>query len=474
MFHTSGGQPGKIIVSRGAAAVFAVFLPLAIAAFLPALPQVPPTTRPVAFVADQRLGDRQTLSGNTQYEPTIAVNPLDPGNLVAGFFDWTNTNRVVCRPASTEDGGTTWTVGGPTPLLGDTTFCGDPSIAADLDGRFHYAYFTLTAAGDQAVVVATSSDRGRTFPASTVAVSAVLPSFVDKPYMTVDAWPTSPFKGTIYVTYTTEGPIRIVTSRDGGSTWSAPAPVPEPELVAQDGSIPIVAPDGTAYVFYMTFDGVPGHMGIRFTKSADGGVTWGPVAPVASGLPSPGLFELRNGSPKSATTPGHGFRATSFPTAAAGPDGTLYVAWIDFPNGSCLFPGVFGSPCFDSDVRLSLSRDGGATWSAPVKVSDETDTTDQFFPWIAVHPDGLLSMMWLDKRGDADNGTYNAFYTNTYDGEHFLPNVRVSSVTSTIGSRRFIGDYNGLVATATAVVPVWNDLRFSNDAIFTATGTLGP
>jgi len=109
-----------------------------------------------------------------------------------------------------------------------------------------------------------------------------------------------------------------------------------------------------------------------------------------------------------------------------------------------------------------------------VKVSDESNASDQFFPWMATHPDGLLSIAWLDKRLDPQNVNYDVFYTNTYDGVTFLPNVRVSTATSIIGLNSFIGDYQGLAATSDAVFPVWDDVRLGEVAIFTARGTLAP
>src|SRR5947208_16834257 len=111
---------------------------------------------------------------------------------------------------------------------------------------------------------------------------------------------------------------------------------------------------------------------------------------------------------------------------------TLYVAWVDFPAGSCEYTGFSRPPCENADVRLSLSRDGGESWTEPVKVSDDATATDQFFPWIAVHPDGLLSLAWADKRLDPQNIDYDIFYTN-WRGDGFLPNVRVTSDSSIPG-----------------------------------------
>ncbi len=115
------------------------------------------------------------------------------------------------------------------------------------------------------------------------------------------------------------------------------------------------------------------------------------------------------------------------------------------------------------------------SWSRPVKVSDETNATDQFFPWIAVHPNGLLSLSWQDKRLDPNNVNYDNFYTNTFDGVTFLPNVRVTTQTSLSGNQQSaIFDYDGMAVTADSIIPVWTDMRSGNPDVFTAVGHFVP
>ncbi len=213
---------------------------------------------------------------------------------------------------------------------------------------------------------------------------------------------------------------------------------------------------------------------IQFVKSADGGHAWSTPADVAANLPTPGSFLIKNADPKFGSAASAGLFANSLPTAAVAPDGTLFVAWVDFSRGSCTQLSSALEPCVNADVRLAVSSNDGKSWSAPVKVSDETNATDQFQPWITTHPDGLLSIVWLDKRLDPSNENFDAFYTNTYDGVHFLPNVRVSTATSIIGTNMFIGDYQGIVATADAIFPIWNGVQNGNPAIFTSIGRLAP
>ena len=423
----------------------------------------------------------------SQTEPAIAVNPANNQNLVAGFHDlFPKTQDFVCRVAFTMDGGSTWNLGGATPLENSGDFCSDPAIAADADGDFFYAYLDINFGAQRSdVVVAKSTDGGQTFATFSVAAAGQPDvNFPDKEFIAVDRSAGSANLGTIYVSWTDflnphnrqaldNGQIKVVVSRDGGMTWSSPVAITASAQAprAISGSLPVVAPDGTAFVFYADFTSQTGPLAIRFSTSTDGGATWTAPADVASGLPSPGRFRLKSADPNFGAVPGVGFRSNSFPTATIAPDGTIFVAWTDFPDGSCKPDGTGRPPCTNSDVRMSASKNGGASWSRPTKVNDDDTSTDQFFPWIAAHPDGLVSIIFQDKRLDPNNINFDTFYASTTNGRSFTANVRVSDATSQTRFATFIGDYNGLAATSTGIFPVWTDRRNRNNDIFTAVGT---
>ncbi len=210
------------------------------------------------FGANVRLSDehfaRQLIS---QTEPSIAVSPANPGTLVAGFHDlFPKTQDFVCRIAFTADGGTSWTLAGAAPLENSGDFCSDPALAADAGGNFYYAYLDLNFGAQRSdVVVAKSTDGGRTFPTFSVAVQGQ-PSinFPDKEYVAVDAGAFSPFRGNVYLTWTDflnpldplaldNGQIKVVVSRDGGSTWSPPVAISQsaqfPEAISGSEPTPI-------------------------------------------------------------------------------------------------------------------------------------------------------------------------------------------------------------------------------------------
>src|SRR2546425_249772 len=361
-----------------------------------------------------------------------------------------------------------------------------PRRTGDAGGNFFYAYLDINFGAQRSdVVVAKSMDGGQTFATFSIAAAGQPDvNFPDKEFVAVDHSSGSAHLGTIYVSWTDflnphdrhaldNGQIKVVVSRDGGTTWSSPVAITASAQAPQaiSGSLPVVAPDGTAFIFYADFTSQTGPLAIRFSESTDGGATWTSPADVASGLPSPGRFRLKSADPNFGTVPGVGFRSNSFPTATIAPDGTIFVAWTDFPDGSCKPDGTGRPPCTNSDVRMSASKNGGDSWSRPAKVNDDGTSTDQFFPWIAAHPDGLVSIIFQDKRLDPDNINYDTFYASTTNGRSFAANVRVSDATSQTRFATFIGDYNGLAATSKGIFPVWTDRRNRNNDIFTAVGT---
>ncbi len=465
---------------------------------LPAVPQSAFAPPPITFGANIHVGAPD--SELRQSDPSVAVNPIDPDNMVVLYREVNPAGSplVVCRFATTFDGGSTWQIGPPVPLQKKDSLCDQPSAVADSQGNFYLAYKDLYSLGPNSEVVdllvAKSTDGGATFPSYSAAVKHGSNSikiynqiYPVKSYLAVDNGAGSPYQGTLYLGFTSQNAqpdprVLVVSSRDGGSRWSDPVVVAEPtgtdvDELYQDNALPVVAPDGTAYLFFSEWKSeeysAEGPMSIRLARSTDGGASWQPQADVATGLISAGKFRIKNaevGWPGATGT--FGVFGTSYPTAAITPNGSIYVAWTDFPNGYCVFP----NKCSNADVRLSVSNNGGTTWSAPVPVSDEVGSSDQFNPWIAAHADGTVSLSWADRRLDPNNVNYDIFYTQTSDGVHFLNNVQVSTATSLVGTWRYAGEYSGLAATPGGVLSVWTDSRSggSNLDIFFARGTLKP
>jgi len=414
---------------------------------------------PVPAVMSGDTGDRGTgpnvnvtQNGNAQNETSIAVDPSNPANLVAGANDYRYGDSDA-GVAYSFDGGATWvpnTLAGVHPSHGKYDAQGDPAIVPYRNGVFYYAFIDFSRSNDEnRLAVAKTTDGGVTWPTLGVIIDhsgSGSHDFEDKEYIAVDNTGGT-HDGNVYVTWTRfpdVGSTGIMFSRsvDGGNTYSAPNQISNSNGGYQ-GSVPAVGPNGEIYVAWYH------NNRIEVDRSTNGGISWGNDVVVSniSGLPSP--------------LPGAGFRVNSFPTIAVDRsggqgNGYVYVAWADAQ-------GIGSGP----DVLFSRSTDGGTTWSSPIRVSDDTNQTYQWFPWMCVDPAGNIDVVFYDRRdvpGSIQFHTYRARSTN--HGVSFGSNERVTdeiSVATNDGfGGTFIGDYNGMCSSLDAVHPYWTDCRDAN------------
>jgi hypothetical protein len=98
---------------------------------------------------------------------------------------------------------------------------------------------------------------------------------------------------------------------------------------------------------------------------------------------------------------------------AAGPDGALYLAWRH------IFPPNI------RDIAVARSSDGGRSFNAPVRVSDDgwaIDGCPDDGPALAAGPAGVLHVVWPTQVGSAKG----VFYSFSLDGGRtFAPRVRL-------------------------------------------------
>jgi hypothetical protein len=407
------------------------------------------------------LGDDIQVSSSTlsQNEPSIAFNPSNPQHLVAGANDQLAT-RDWLGVYTSSDGGLTWT-NGLIPTTGNLTGfleASDPAVSFSQNEILYYSGVAFNVQRgnpvEGTIFVSKSTDGGSSFPLTTIVTAGstkIGGIFNDKPYLAVDET-TGPFAGRVYVSWTRfasaqTSDIMVAYSNNGGSSFSFSIHPVSSSLLNQ-GSVPVVGPDGTLYVVWndlLNFQ-------IMVAKSVDGGVSFSSPVVVSSivPLPQPPNF-LANSF----------FRVNSNPTAAA--DDTnrnLYVAWADHRSGY-------------ANILSSRSLDAGVTWSKPIRVNDDTTTNDHFFPWMTVSH-GLISIDFYDRRLDPRNRLIDVFYAESADGGvSFSPNLRVTDQQSDPGTLSFIGDYIGIASNGTLAHPVWTDLRYVssinplNEDIFT-------
>ena len=160
---------------------------------------------------------------------------------------------------------------------------------------------------------------------------------------------------------------------DFGQTWSAVRVIntnanPTTQNNQTIGNIIVVDPrDGTLYNFFNQIFNTGSNAGgnpngahgfnVAFQKSSTAGSTWS-TPQIVSSLQSVGVSDPNNVDPRTNTPPAPLRTGDILPAPAIDPEtGDLYVVWQD-----ARFSG-------HDEIVISTSGDGGATWTAPERVS---------------------------------------------------------------------------------------------------------
>ncbi|HEY4853305.1 MAG TPA: hypothetical protein VII22_21155 [Streptosporangiaceae bacterium] len=276
--------------------------------------------------------------GQAQNETWVAADPRNPRNIVAGYNDYRRGDGT-CGVSYSTTGGRTWADATmPNGFVSGAAYggtprqymqaSGDTSVEWDTRGNTYFACQEfkrgsgVTGDGDQSsgiYVYRSTGTNGASwnFTGRPVVehndVAGAGNFLLDKPLMTVDNGMNSPFRDRVYLTWTT------------------------------------FAADGTAY--------------INEASSADYGEHFS--APVVVSTDS-----SLCANPSTAAHPDGRCDNNQFSDPFTAPDGTLYVTWANYNNATS------GGGDNHSQVLLAKSTDGGATFSAPVKVGDFNELPD--------------------------------------------------------------------------------------------------
>jgi len=410
-----------------------------------------------------------------QSETFIATNPSHPQNLAGG------SNEIFRNPMrgySSSDSGAIW-VGHDLPLpptkgANSSNFGSDPSLAFDSQGNLFYSYIVVFFGnGKQKGVngsemgVARSTDGGKSFPSvNFFSFATGSDHFNDKPMITADANPGSPFRDSVYVAWdaasggSSSGGIRFARSADSGQTFTVTR-IDDPTGAGQSiGAVPFVGPNGEIYVAWNDL----ANNAIMFNRSLNGGLTFGSQSVLATknlGLQS--------------NIPAESFRgALVYPACAADLSsgvhrGRLYCSWMD------------STPSGNTDIFFSFSDNRGATWSAPVTVADLLPNVDRFNHWMAVDPvNGDVNFSFYDTRNDITGFRFQTdiFFTQSVNGgvSFSSPNTRITTLSSNehdcngmfpcagidLGNQQ--GDYEGLSSFGGVSHLIWTDSRLNLDS----------
>ncbi len=371
-----------------------------------------PISGPSPFAAGCGGARDETRITGYEFEPTLAVNPADPRNIIAA---WQQDRSLVAAArthlvAASTDRGRTWTrvqvpgiskcTGGQQDAVADAWLTIGPDGAAylaSLPGIASQAGFAVEFLANRSI------DGGLSWSAP-VRVAAADPR-TDKEAIAAD--PGAP--GTVYATWGSRDPDRLPFSvnallfartRDGGVTWSPPQTidVPPPGEVDQS-SVPLVLPGGDVLVVFsrVSFAGEEPTATVLATRSGDGGASWSAPALVAGPITIHLIPDPETGFPLPA-------QGAGIPTQAVAPDGTVYVAWEEDDSAS------------SGRIVFSRSRDGGLSWSAPRPLAEVGAFA--FMATLAVTSRGTVGATWYDLRNDRPGDgelTTDVWFAHSHD-----------------------------------------------------------
>lgn len=375
-------------------------------------------------------------------EPSIAIDPTNPKNMVAGSI----LNNVY----KSSDGGLTWD---HDVLKSSHGVYGDPTIVASPKGDFYFLHL-----GDpenkgwssarllESIVIQQLIDKkfscNKKCWTDGIAIGTNAPKDQDKQWAT-----TSKDGSEIYVTWTEfdkyesaapndHSRILFSKGKKGESSFSKPVAISDvvggclDDDNTVEGAVPAAGLNNEVYVAWAHQEN------IYFNKSLDGGNTWMSKSRVVMSIPGGWNQEI----------PGV-YRANGMPILLSdlsnGPNrGTLYLCWSDERNG-------------DVDVFVSSSKDGGDHWTEAVRVNNDDTHTQQFFPWMTVDVvTGNLHAVFYDRRNHSDFNT-DVYLASSVDGGKTWTNERISEKPFETNAAVFLGDYNNISAVNGVVRPIW-------------------
>ena len=388
-------------------------------------------------------------------ESDIRVNYWNP-SLIIGASNNISSSGQQAQWYST-DGGTTW---GQTSLALQTgdAFMSDPTVDWTSDGTAWSTTIGINSAGTVLHMRAyKSTNNGATWTFDNTFSGSQ--TNTDKQMMWVDHSNTSPYKDNIYAIYHNGNPVYIAR-RTGGAWGASPTQVSGSETTGT-GIGADVKSNAAGTVYAMWPD--TGSQKIYMVKSTNGGSSWSAPTTVASTYAS---FQFAIPADASRQV----LVASIVGTYSGGGKNNVYALWNDLSGDSgCTSgggPGTSASSSCKTRIFFSRSTDGGATWSAKVKLNNQSGLNDQFFPWMVVdETTGKIAVSYYDTVGDSTRTSVNVYYqSSSDDGVTWTTPLKVTTATtnettSGADSGNQFGDYTTISGINGAFFPSWTDRR---------------
>jgi energy-converting hydrogenase Eha subunit F len=371
----------------------------------------------------------QNIIGDAANECSISVDPTNGSKMTIA---WRQFNDVASNFRQggwgyTTDAGISWTFPG---VLQNNVFRSDPVTNSDEIGNFFYLSLRSDGFSFFCDDLWGSTNGGQSWVELSPDEGA---GGGDKQWFTIDKT-GGPGHGFQYQLddgiNCNGGGVQFQRCTDGGITWQAPISIPNGPIY---GSLDVdtngnVFVGGEGNTFYCE----------RSSNAQIGGQT--PTFDQSTAVNLGG--DLGSGGINGVGLTGMLFLAVDRSGGAT--NNNVYMLASVIPPGRST-----------TDVMFVRSTDGGATFSAPVKVNDDPVNPNKWhwFGTFSVAPNGRLDAVWYDTRNAANNTDSQLFYSFSTDaGVTWAPNVAVSNSFNPFEgypNQQKIGDYITIVSDNT-------------------------
>jgi hypothetical protein len=417
-------------------------------------------------------GDLLTIGSGVQPQISVASN----GTLVGVWEQdrWSGPGARGVLASTSADGGAHWS----TPAVLQFSACGagngvgatydrasDPWVVAGGNGFVYASALAFSASGilapggTSAVLVARSTDSGATWSGVQAVKADSNPLsgtffFNDRDSMAADA------VGNVYLVWdritsdTTTGgiPGYLARSNDSGVNWTTSVmDDPGPGMQSFNNQVAILPSGVVIDIFTLLPTSNPTLGTLQVIRSSNSGLTWTTSKLIANIVPVGTANPILGGRP---------IRDSSLMAQIAvdPASGAIAVVWQQ----------SFGSTTFDG-IALSVSNDGGITWSTTPLQINGVKTVAAFNPTVRYLPGGVLAVTYYDLRDFAVGSSIlstSVWLTESADGGATWHELRLqgpfdlntaplTDQPNGFATALFLGDNQGLALVGSAALPFY-------------------
>jgi hypothetical protein len=348
-------------------------------------------------------------------ESFLAVDPRDSKHLIAASMIGSESGQLGANVYVSFDGGQQWTASRVAARDSALLIGGDPTVYFTREGTPLFMLGTRVH-GRPATVMSRSTDGGRSWPSP-----LVLP-YRDRPYIAFDTTGQR-LDGTTYIGGQFSS-FLLSRSTDSARTFDY-AQIISRDIAGVDPTMPIrgvltdmiVTPSGVLVMPFMSAHDM--RDSIQAPPPRDSVAEW-KLRVLVSDDGGRTFLAARDGPTLHFLGGFRGLQATGAARATIDQSrgkfrGRIYLTWSDWDAAHKAFV-----------IRVASSGDLGKSWKTTV-VNDNTNDHDPNNPAIAVSPDGIVAVVWNDRRDDPENRCWRLYGAISTDGgETFLPNVKLS------------------------------------------------